>query len=681
MDHPEGDPLTGPEKGEKIDGACEEAPGGAAGLFEGKYLAQIQKTRALTALLEGERARVRDLQSCLTRLDELDKTVGRGGGWEGKATRSPRKGLRAGNASAIASSSLVSHEEGSAALKERLDRAYAKLHERERQAAEHRREGLLLRHLLAREIGKTVEGVGEWIQLQKRTVNVEEGEGEEKGTSPTKENARARRSPGEGRLPDGTHAGGGWKGRAEQIVLLQAKVKDLERELEAERKTRDERKKTGKEKEVKKGEKGKKGPDNDEVPSRVERSPLKGNVKNVKSDGKKKDVDDEARDRVACIYDRRQQTARELAAELDASQHALEEGKIKHLALQARYSTVQQENVQLRRHIQVLLEKSRRDDELIETYCEELRIARHEDTRKGKEKRKVASSKRSPTKKPESVISSEKNLSNDEHRGDESSPARSQGLFEEGDEKEREKSWSRGARDLTSMRERELLGLQEMNKDLLERNLILEDHLLALTYNEDEDETQKGVLSDKSQRLLLTWVLEACAALEVAKRRANDSNSKPVGTDPPRNEDKSGRNDHKANNQRESSVMAMEPRAVAAVLLNACAHVAYVEAQELRREPLDRLYRCWFEKIRQELLKGGGNNHSNSANHMMATMINNINEILARPPPIDPALSRENAGLKERLRSLRELLTKEEEVQAKLWAQHDVATKDETPHP
>ncbi|CCW65774.1 unnamed protein product [Phytomonas sp. EM1] len=459
-----------------------EAPGGVAGVLEGKYLAQLQKTRALAAQLEGERARVRELYA------KLEEKGGAGGSSEGRALKA---------------------EEGAAGLKERLQRAHAQLRERDRQAVEQKREIHQLRQLLAREVGKSMEEVNAWIRGM-GVVN-------EGGETPT---------PG----------GGGWRGRAEQIVLLQVKVKDLERRLNEDGKG------DGKEREKEK--------------DRV------------------KDVDAEARDRVASIHGRRLRAARELAAELDAARRSLEEGKMKHLALQARYGTVQQECSQLRAHLSLLLEKSRRDDELIERYREER-----------KETKPPPSRPRPP-------------------------PART-------DEKKNDQSDANveKSKETTSTAQaRVLFGLQEMNVDLLERNRILEEHLLALTLNEEkeQDENESGERAVKSRALLLTWVMEACGALGGARdgdstplreENSEDLNARETDGNPSR---ESRLNDEDKERERNRLLTGVSPRAVAAVLHHACAHVAFVEEQALRREPLERVYRGWVEKIRQEWEKKGG---------------------------------------------------------------------------
>lgn len=410
--------------------------------LEARYLAQIKKNKTLTVQLASEKTRNIQIEKALheeqkkraelqEEIDKLQKKAQRkagGGGGGGAASRpltmmdivgdlatkkakeqlgydSPTisaEGKRRGDAAKADDSAIDSEEELEEvvkSLRERLDRSFKMVAERDSQLSECRKEVQLWRRVVERETGSTKEEVD---VLLKKAQTASPGEG------------GAQRSTAGRGGGDEAQADAGWKGRAQTIILLKGKLRDASEELRQAREREAALRAAldaGSPKPLSCGDPSKRWEDPgrggggddveslmalvriaDEKGSSAEgatlpslASPAEGGA--GRGDGiskQPKDVDAEARQRLQDMGNKRVQQQREMEKVLRQHQDRLEEEQRKHVALQARFTAVQRESQQLKQHVETILQKSSADDELIAAYKEEI-LALQEELREMKE--------------------------------------------------------------------------------------------------------------------------------------------------------------------------------------------------------------------------------------------------------------------------------------------------------
>lgn len=407
--------------------------GGADDALEGKYLAQIKKSKALAVQLEAQKNISRQLQG------QLDSATAR---LDALASQQPpqpsrqRRGKKGSSAAVKAipfldvnDAGVTRHglgdddgDKGNAdddddtdavrQLKERLERAYSQVRDRDVQLSEAKRESTQLKAILGRELGKTPEELQTWLAQA----------------------AGGRGGGGGGEGPDG------WKSRAEQIALLRGRLKDLERVMAAYQgsgelprlpsppidsvagtdgggasvssaptpppptqqqrlnknelaalvadggddleslmqlalRTCPKDEASGATASPSTPPRPNRTATQDASPGSAVSRETASRVNGPTTTSVKRSVDDEARDVISDIAGKRLKGLREVEAELARTQEAVKEEKAKQAAAQARAVSLQRDNTQLRSHLQLMLEKSRGDDELVEAYKTELAAA------------------------------------------------------------------------------------------------------------------------------------------------------------------------------------------------------------------------------------------------------------------------------------------------------------------
>lgn len=264
------------------------------GVLEGRYLNQLKRVRQLGVKLETEKTHSRQLAAQLAALETKQQQQ-----------------QQQQQASETAGDESEDQRNSTAALRERLERAYVQLHESKLQVDEHKKEAQRMRKILQHEIGGTPQ------ELEGLLKNAADG------------------------------AAGGWRGRAQQIVVLRGKVKELERALAAAH------------------------AEGDDASRQAGRASVATGATSVTT-SRNRDVDDVARERVAELQQRRLLQQRELQEALDKRTAEMEAQKRRLEAAQARNVNLEADNQALREHLQTVMEKTENDNVLIDTYKEEL---------------------------------------------------------------------------------------------------------------------------------------------------------------------------------------------------------------------------------------------------------------------------------------------------------------------
>ncbi|RNF06370.1 putative coiled-coil domain-containing protein 13 isoform X1 [Trypanosoma rangeli] len=294
--------------------------------LEGRYLNQLRRARQLGVQLEAEKTHSRRLAAELAALQAKMQDVNSGRDGE----TSKRRVRQAGG-----SEQGEEQQSTMAALKERLERAYIQLNESKLQTEEHKKESQRLRKLLLQEIGGTPQ---ELETLLKSTAET----------------------------------GGGWRGRAQQIVLLKGKVKELERTLAATAATVSASANS---------DDDSSGVGNGGAAVAASAAALvrgRAGGASVVTDtataltSRNRDLDDVARERVAELQGRRFLQLREVQDELYKRTAELETQKRRAEAAQARHVNLEADNRTLREYLQTVLTKTENDNLLIDAYKEEL---------------------------------------------------------------------------------------------------------------------------------------------------------------------------------------------------------------------------------------------------------------------------------------------------------------------
>lgn len=325
--------------------------GAGAEALESRYLAQIKRNKSLVVQLNAEKSKTTQLEKVLHEeqrknaalVEKAKQLAAKAKGGAGRPLEmrdiipdivTDRALEKMGGRASRSSSATQDDGDGTQQqqqqqsesvkqLRERADRCYRVISEKDSVIAEYKKEVQRWRALLQRETG-----------VANDSLTLESME--------TKE---------------------GWKGRAHTIVLLQGKVKDLEEALRS----------SGSNPQQPVNLDGKQPP----LPSPPRRSGSEGSSN---EGAVVKDVDTEARQCVALMGQRRVQQMKELEREKDAAVDALTDEKRRYVALQARLTASQRESQQLKDNVRTMIEKSVGDDELIAAYREEL-TALQEDMR------------------------------------------------------------------------------------------------------------------------------------------------------------------------------------------------------------------------------------------------------------------------------------------------------------
>ncbi|RNF16982.1 putative coiled-coil domain-containing protein 13 isoform X1 [Trypanosoma conorhini] len=286
--------------------------------LEGRYLNQLRRARQLGVQLEAEKTHSRQLSAQLAALQAKAQDANSSRGVEPSKGRGRQ--AEGGDQSEEQQSTTV-------ALKERLERAYMQLNESKLQLEEQKKESQRLRKLLQQEIGGTPHEL-------------------------------------ETLLKGAAESGAGWRGRAQQIVLLKGKVKELERTLAA----------------TAAAVAASANSDGEESSGGGGTAPLRGRAggASVATDtvtaltSRNRDLDDVARARVAELQGRRLLQLREVQEELDKRTAELEAQRRRAEAAAARHVNLEADNHALREHLRTVLAKTENDNLLIDAYKEEL---------------------------------------------------------------------------------------------------------------------------------------------------------------------------------------------------------------------------------------------------------------------------------------------------------------------
>nr|CCC90470.1 conserved hypothetical protein [Trypanosoma congolense IL3000] len=282
------------------------------GILEGKYLNQLRRARQLSVQLESERTRGRQLEEQLRALKtELQKN-GAQSSDEGSKEARRRPAARG------TTSEADEEQQNLTNLRERLDRAFVQLSDAKVQLEEQKKEAQRLRKIVQQEVGGSPQDIEALLKA----------------------------------APGGT---GGWRGRAQQIVLLKSKVKELERAVAAA------------------GESGR---------TSSQSNTARGGASSISADTATastqcRDMDDIARERVVDMQSRRLMQTRELQEELTRRTAELESMKQRLSASQSRHTILENDNRQLRENLQVVLQKTENDNDLIDAYREEIAELQH----------------------------------------------------------------------------------------------------------------------------------------------------------------------------------------------------------------------------------------------------------------------------------------------------------------
>ncbi|KAI5691959.1 hypothetical protein MNV84_02041 [Leishmania braziliensis] len=351
----------------------------ARGVFgealEGKYLLLIRKNKDLTVQLGTVQQQLAAAQKALQAEQEKTQrlvsavtvsSLGTRGVKSSSKLPAGATGLDDGGSSNSGNKTNGGSGGGiAAASSTAIARVYDQLHQKELAMAEVQRENATLRSLIQREVGLR-DDTREVDDLLRRAAAASSSG----GSTPAGVGCKSS---------SGTDAGG-WRGRAEEIVLLKCKLKDVQREL----KMVVAQSGSGR---------GEDGVDTlmdplalpasvraflgvDADPATEARSIATTTTSQVRRP--RRDVDSYARDRLSAMQHQRAAQQRELSANLEQQQHELNEERMKSSALQARVKTMKSELHTLRSYVDTILEKSSTDDELVAAYKTELQRANEE---------------------------------------------------------------------------------------------------------------------------------------------------------------------------------------------------------------------------------------------------------------------------------------------------------------
>ncbi|KAG5483014.1 hypothetical protein LSCM4_07224 [Leishmania orientalis] len=356
------------------------AAGGTLGeVLEGKYLALVKKCRVLTVQLATAQQQLTAAQKALQaeqektqRLVAAVKVASLGARAAKVSSKSSAetadKDSSADNDGGNKSSGAGGSGGAAAASSAAVARVYDQLHLKELAVAEMQRENAALRSLIQREVGLR-DDTKEVDSLLRRATSALGSGGPTAATVGSKSACDLDR--------------GGWRGRAEEIVLLKSKLKDAQRELDkmaalqcSHGRSEDD---------------GEAWMDPLALPASVraflgvgadpaDEARSMATTTTAQARRSRHDVDDDARDRLNAMQQQRANQLRQLTADLTEQQHRLDEERMKSSALRARVKTMKSELQTLRSYVDTILEKSSTDDELVEAYKMELQRA-HEETR------------------------------------------------------------------------------------------------------------------------------------------------------------------------------------------------------------------------------------------------------------------------------------------------------------
>eukprot|EP00796_Vickermania_ingenoplastis_P000509 gene509-279_t len=453
-----------------------------ADALESRYLAQIRKNKNLTVQLSSERTKAIALEKALQEAQqrtrdveaELAKKVKKGAkrGEDGGpplemkdivmdiATRGAkeRMGYDAPTLAAAAkgkprageSDSDEELEDRIKKLKERLNRSFKIVAERDALVNEAKRETQLWRKVVMRETGASKEDLDRLLsdavqQTEAKSIATAAAKAKAKsvaayaaatlGDTPLSEDAGTppptREDPQDGPAAELAVPKDGWRGRAQTIVLLRGKLKDAEEALRrAQQREAELQEALAAAKSYHYGDGGSStrasqaaappprwiddGAGGDDLASLMalaqRQAPAVGPSGGSASDSRSpsprsapkegkttaggteagavcvKDVDDGARQHLAQLGNKRLQRQRELEAAVQQREERLQEEQRRHTALKARFAALQRDHHQLRQHVETLLQKSQSDDDLIEAYKGEL-VALQHDLREARESR------------------------------------------------------------------------------------------------------------------------------------------------------------------------------------------------------------------------------------------------------------------------------------------------------
>lgn len=375
-------------------------------VLEGKYLAQIKKNRTLSVQLGTAQQQLADAQKALQVEQEKTKrlvaaatSTATGNSQAGRQARRSNHGnpssnddgslTNDGDADGDDAAEAKSTDGASAAVR----RVYDQLHQREVALAEVHRENTALRSLVQREVGLRNDTT-DVDALLKRTASAASNGGGDGG------GAAAAGSAGSGTSSNNsgnTVSSAGWRGRAEEIVLLKSKLKDAQRKAETMAAAA-----AAAEEDGQYGDEGS-GADSrqnctsngsdplalpasvraylgmeEHAPSETRSTAMTATTAATTTTTRRRDVDDAARDRLAALQQQRATQQRQQAADAEKQQRQLQEEKLRTAALQARVKTMKEELDTLRAYVETILDKSTTDDELIDAYKTELSAAQEE---------------------------------------------------------------------------------------------------------------------------------------------------------------------------------------------------------------------------------------------------------------------------------------------------------------
>lgn len=360
--------------------------------MEGKYLAQVKKNRTLSVQLDTAQSQLRATQSALKLEEEkvsrltgaaLLSTTSATAAAGGAATRQQRRTRTRSSAAPSIISAAVPADDAA-----KVDRLYQQLHAKELQYAEVKRMNRSLRLLVQQEVGLHREGdIDQLLAARHRSSKGDGDDDAGKGAAPADGNEDGDEADGvvsaeptgDGVSRDDPPAAAasltfkaqqGWRGRAQEIIVLRGKLKDAKRELEVVR----QRQRNGSEADGPFDENENESHD-DGGSSGIAGGGGGSNLDDISSGAaptKRRDVDDAARSHLEVIQQRRMQKQQQLEYRLEEQAALYAEEKEKSKAQQAKWTILHREYTQLKNYVEQILEKSSSDDALIEAYKEEM---------------------------------------------------------------------------------------------------------------------------------------------------------------------------------------------------------------------------------------------------------------------------------------------------------------------
>lgn len=375
-------------------------------VLEGKYLAQIKKNRTLSVQLGTAQQQLADAQKALQVEQEKTKrlvaaatSTATGNSQAGRQARRSSHGnpssnddgslTNDGDADGDDAAEAKSTDGASAAVR----RVYDQLHQREVALAEVHRENTALRSLVQREVGLRNDTTDVDALLRRTASTASNGGGDGGG-------AAAAGSAGSGTSSNNsgnTVSSAGWRGRAEEIVLLKSKLKDAQRKAETMAAAAAAAEEDGQYSDEGSGADSRQNCTSncsdplalpasvraylgmeEHAPSETRSTAMTATTAATTTTTRRRDVDDAARDRLAALQQQRATQQRQQAADAEKQQRQLQEEKLRTAALQARVKTMKEELDTLRAYVETILDKSTTDDELIDAYKTELSAAQEE---------------------------------------------------------------------------------------------------------------------------------------------------------------------------------------------------------------------------------------------------------------------------------------------------------------